>query len=248
MRFRKMTAAFCLSIAASSAATGQDEPQFGYSGQVGPEHWASLSPDWSLCGTGRSQSPINIAHAVDEDQSVLTMHYRTGSSTFVNNGHAVQVNYDAGSALAIEGGSTFELRQFHFHAPSEHQIDGENLPAEIHLVHTDAGGNLAVVSLLVEESGGANPTIAELWNQLPGSRGITNDLPGINAADLLPEDRSHYSYSGSLTTPPCSEGVQWIVMKQPVTLSTEQIAALKRAIGIDNNRPVQGLNGRTIAE
>lgn len=241
-----------IALCTSSLALAEDKPHFSYSGATGPQHWGSLSADWSACGAGQSQSPIDIASAVDKDLPTLNLDYKVGSQTFVNNGHAVQVNYAPGSTLSDDGGSaglgsTFELKQFHFHSPSEHQRNGKNLPAEIHLVHADASGKLAVVSLLVEE-GAQNPVISMLWNQLPGVEGTSNDVPGVNVADLLPPDRSHFVYAGSLTTPPCSEGVYWIVMKQPVTMSIEQVEQLKQAIGFANNRPVQALNGRTITE
>lgn len=248
MKLRQITAVICISMMAAPAAWSQGEPEFGYSGKQGPKHWASLNPAWSACGAGQSQSPINISKATDEDQPELGMNYQVGSTDFVNNGRNVQVDYDAGSKLTVGDGASYELRQFHFHSPSEHQVDGKNLAAEIHLVHADANGNLAVVSLLVEEHGGENHAIARLWNDIPGFRGAGNALTGFNVADLLPEDRSHYAYSGSLTTPPCSENVQWFVMKQPVNMSVEQVATLKRAIGVKNNRPVQALNGRTITD
>lgn len=241
-------AAACAALIASPPTWAEDEMHFGYSGQNGPEHWASLNPEWSACGTGKSQSPVDIAVAVDEDLPELSFNYQEGSKDFVNNGHAVQVNYADGSTLRIGEGSTFELRQLHFHAPSEHRREGQNLPAEIHLVHANAEGRLVVVALLVEEKYAANPAIATLWSQLPGLEGVSNAIPGVNAADLLPSDRSYFAYSGSLTTPPCTEGVQWIVMKQPVSLSMNQLAALECAIGLANNRPVQALNGRIIAD
>lgn len=248
MKLRTITAGILVALMAAPTASAQDEPEFGYSGKHGPEHWADLNPEWSACGDGQSQSPINIVNATDEEQPELEMNYQVGSKDFANNGRNVQVNYNAGSTLSVAGGRTYELKQFHFHSPSEHQVDGKNLPAEIHLVHADAAGELAVVSLLVNEHGAANPAISRLWNNIPGFRGTTNAMPGFNVADLLPEDSSHYTYSGSLTTPPCSEGVAWFVMEQPVTMSFEQVATLKRAIGLENNRPVQALNGRTVTD
>lgn len=236
----------------SAVSWGGDVPEFGYSGKNGPEHWGSLSADWSVCGSGQSQSPINIVNAVDVELPAISFDYKVGSQTFVHNGHAVQVNYAPGSTLTVDDSSaglksSYELKQFHFHSPSEHQVNGRNLLAEIHLVHASADGKLAVVALLVEE-GEQNVVITNLWNQLPTVKGTSNDVPGINVGDLLPADHSHYVYSGSLTTPPCSEGVHWIVMKEPVTMSIEQVRQLKEGIGFANNRPVQPLYGRTIAE
>ncbi|MDX1555561.1 MAG: carbonic anhydrase family protein [Xanthomonadales bacterium] len=247
MKLRTITAGICISLLATSTGFAEDKPEFSYSGKHGPEHWGSLSPAWSACAEGKSQSPINVASAVDQDLPALSTAYEPGAKNFTNNGHAVQVNYDAGSTLTIGDSGPYELKQFHFHSPSEHQRDGKNLHAEMHLVHADADGNLAVIGVLIDE-GHHNAKIAELWNDIPGFRGTTNDVPRINVADLLPEDDAHFAYSGSLTTPPCSEGVSWIIMEQPLTMSIDQVMALKNAIGFENNRPVQALNGRTVAK
>jgi carbonic anhydrase len=144
--------------------------------------------------------------------------------------------------------ATYELKQFHFHSPSEHQRNGRNAAAEIHFVHADPEGNLAVIGVFVEE-GAPHPTVARLWESLPTEEGKVNGLgQPINATDLLPKARDYYFYQGSLTTPPCTEGVRWVVMKEPITMSAEQIAALKRALHHDNNRPVQPLYGRVVFE
>ena len=254
---------------ATSTALAADKPHFGYSGDIGPDKWSTLSPAFSTCASGNSQSPVNLAQMRDEDLPKLDIRYSTLATNFVNNGHAVQANYAAGSALADDyhshapykarvdyaAGSSighldgsYELKQFHFHSPSEHQLHGKSMPAEIHFVHADEKGNLAVIGVFVER-GAANPVIEKLWQKIPAEEGQSNSLDGtVNAADLLPKDHDYFYYDGSLTTPPCSEGVRWLVMKQPVTLSGDQIAALKKAIGFDNNRPVQALNSRTISK
>jgi len=260
----------CVALFVVMSSMVQAQPaHFGYSGANGPENWSTLSPDFAACQAGKSQSPINIAGAQDVGLPPLDLEYSTLAQNFVNNGHAVQANYLAGSTLAddyhemapyrahvtyAEGStighleSTYELKQFHFHSPSEHQWNGENLPAEIHFVHVDTNGHLAVVGVFVTE-GAAHPTIAQLWQDLPGDEGESNDLGGsISAADLLPVSKDYRFYQGSLTTPPCSEGVRWLVMKESITMSPDQIAALRKAIGADNNRPVQPLLGRAIFE
>jgi carbonic anhydrase len=212
---------------------------------------------------------VNVSGAQDVELPELDLNYSTLALDFVNNGHAVQANYAAGSTLddsyhdtapnrahvryapgSTIGhlGSTFELKQFHFHSPSEHQLNGENMPAEVHFVHADQSGNLAVIAIFVVE-GTAHSTISQLWKDLPGEEGEDNDLDQpISASDLLPTSKGYYYYQGSLTTPPCSEGVRWLVMKEPIAMSTDQIAALKKAIGFDNNRPVQLINGRVVFE
>jgi carbonic anhydrase len=256
-------------VATMSSFALAEALHFTYSGANGPANWSKLSPDFAACQAGKNQSPIDISGAQDVDLPALDLEYSTLAQTFVNNGHAVQANYAAGSTLADDFhelapnrahvsyaagstighlGSTYELKQFHFHSPSEHQRDGKNLPAEIHFVHADPSGHLAVVGVFVTE-GAAHPTIAQLWQDLPGDEGESNDLDGsISAADLLPASKDYRFYQGSLTTPPCSEGVRWLVMKESITMSADQIAALKKAIGFDNNRPVQPLNSRVIFE
>lgn len=267
MSTRILLASLCL--AATPMAFGAETPHFAYSGDHGPQNWSSLSPDFAACAAGKSQSPVNIAGMHHASLPKLNVSYSTLATNFVNNGHAVQANYGAGSTLSddyhaaapykahvnYESGSTighldstFELKQFHFHSPSEHQRDGKNLPAEVHFVHADADGNLAVIGVFVE-IGAAHPTIAQLWQKIPATEGQANALDSpISANDLLPADRGYFYYPGSLTTPPCSEGVRWIVMKQPITMSEEQVAALRASIGFANNRPVQPLNGRIIFE
>lgn len=263
-RSTTLSGAAVAAISALITATAAEAPHWGYSGANGPQNWASLSPTYSTCGSGKSQSPINIANAHDAELPPLDFKYSTYALDFTNNGHAVQTNYAAGSTLADQSrhvpakasasppstvghlGSTFELKQFHFHSPSEHQLNGKNMPAEIHFVHADKQGNLAVIGVFVTE-GAAHPTISQLWQQLPTKAGEDNKLTGsINASTLLPAKHGYDYYQGSLTTPPCSEGVRWLVMKDPITMSAEQLASLKKAIGFANNRPVQPLNGRVV--
>lgn len=256
-----------LSMIAAPAALAADPPHFEYSGEHGPDKWSTLSAAYGACSAGKSQSPVNIDSAHHASLPALEIRYSTLATAFVNNGHAVQANYAAGSTLADDYhqqapyksqvnystgssighlGATFELKQFHFHSPSEHQHHGKNAAAEMHFVHADADGNLAVIGVFVEE-GAENPVIARLWQSIPETAGQSNPLgTAINGGDLLPKDRSYYYYQGSLTTPPCSEGVRWLVMRHTVTMSAAQIAELKKAIGFDNNRPVQPLNGRVI--
>lgn len=256
-------AVFCI-----SAPTPAETPHFGYTGPNAPDKWSSLSPAFAACSAGRNQSPVDIAATIDAALPSLEFDYASLAQDFVNNGHAVQANYGAGSTLSDDyhlhapnrahvtyapgasiqhGESSFELKQFHFHSPSEHQWKGANAAAEIHFVHADAKGTLAVVGVAVQ-SGPENAAINRLFDRLPRMEGQKNALEGFNASDLLPKERGYHYYSGSLTTPPCAEGVRWIVMKQAITMSDTQIDALRRAIGFANNRQVQPLNGRVVLE
>jgi carbonic anhydrase len=158
------------------------------------------------------------------------------------------VPYAPGSMLHHEG-EAFELKQFHFHSPSEHTLNGKSFPMEMHLVHGDRNGNLAVVSVLMTEGATDNPVIAKLWTQMPTKMGEKNNLGAeINAVDLLPKSKDYFRYSGSLTTPPCSEGVRWYVMKEAIAVSKAQIDAFRQAVGSPNNRPVQPVNARVVLQ
>jgi carbonic anhydrase len=217
---------------------------WGYTGDSGPRNWATLSPEFSDC-TGKNQSPINLEGFVEAELPPVTFRYRKGSTEVINNGHTVQVNQAPGSSLET-GGMTFELKQFHFHSPSENLIDGKSYPMEAHLVHADRKGNLAVVAVMFIE-GEANPMLAEVWKRMPEKAGEQQGLPaGISAEGILPEDRGYYRFNGSLTTPPCSEGVRWLVMKNPVAASGEQIRAFAEIMHHPNNRPVQPVNARPV--
>ncbi|KTG16224.1 MULTISPECIES: carbonic anhydrase [unclassified Guyparkeria] len=224
-----------------------DAPHWSYRGDTGPAKWASLDASFETCGQGVNQSPIDLQTPVPADQPAPTFDYRAGGRHLVNNGHAVQVDYDEGSTLTIDG-RDYQLKQFHFHAPSEHTVDGEHFPLEVHFVHSNAEGNLAVVAVLFEQ-GNASDALAPIAANLPASAGDEADLDtAIDATELLPIKLEHYRYNGSLTTPPCSEGVRWTVMQQRPTLSTDQIQAFETAIGQENNRPVQPLNARIVID
>ena len=259
--------AFVLSVTTTAAA---QHPHFGYSGEAAPANWGKLSPDWRTCAEGKNQSPIDLADFVEAQLPPLHVNYTTFGVNIVNNGHAVQVNYAKGSQVQANShehapyvgmvpyapGSvlhhddeTFELKQFHFHSPSEHTLNGKPFPMEMHLVHGDKNGNLAVVSVLMTEGPTDNPVIAKLWAQMPTKMGDKNTLAAqINAADLLPMSKDYFLYNGSLTTPPCSEGVRWFVMKEAITVSKAQFEAFRQAVGSPNNRPVQPVNARVVLQ
>ena len=221
-------------------------PHWEYSGEVGPAHWAKLTPEFGQCA-GSNQSPVDLSGLVEAKLAPLAIHYQAGGKTVVNNGHTVQVGYAPGSTLQLDG-TTFELKQFHFHAPSENLIEGKSYPLEGHLVHVSDKGEIAVVAVMFE-AGKANPALAAAWSALPAKVGEIQSLKAPLAAEqLLPENRDYYRFSGSLTTPPCSEGVRWLVMKQPVEVSQAQIDAFKAVMHHPNNRPVQPLNGRVVLQ
>ncbi len=225
-----------------------------YEGVEGPGHWAMLEPSYMACETGRQQSPINIEMPQHEEkQEELSFHYQPTPLRVLNNGHTIQVNYQEGSYLRLNGKS-YKLRQFHFHDPSEHHIDGKTYPMEMHLVHQDDAGHTLVVGLLLA-FGKENQVFARAGDFLEEHTGhrlsskvgeVSIDAP-INVMDLLPSNTHHFSYHGSLTTPPCSEGVQWIILKTPIEVSKVQAERFITTIG-PNARPIQPLGEREILE
>jgi carbonic anhydrase len=220
---------------------------WSYSGEAGPDNWSKLDEAFVMCGLGQNQSPIDLDGFVESEMGPLKLDYRAGAMDILSNGHAVQVDYRAGSTLTVHG-RRFELKQFHFHTPSENHVRGQSFPLEAHLVHADANGTLAVVSVLFGE-GSPNPLLAELWKQMPGAVGEKMPLPAhLNVNGLLPKSRDYYRYNGSLTTPPCSEGVLWMVMKEPATVSRDQVEKVASVLGFANNRPLQPANARPILQ
>ncbi|MEJ7139569.1 carbonic anhydrase [Amphibiibacter pelophylacis] len=228
-----------------AGATAGKPVHWGYSGHAGPEHWAEISPEFGSCN-GKNQSPINLTRFVDAKLAPLNPVYQAGGQSIINNGHTVQINYAPGSFITVDG-DRYELKQFHFHEPSENHIDGKAYPLEMHLVHADSKGNLAVIAVMFEE-GAENPALDAFWNQLPMEEGPVQALKApVNVATLLPTNPGYYRYNGSLTTPPCSEGVRWLVMKTPLTASKAQLAAFAHAMkDSPDNRPLQPLNARSV--
>ncbi|WAF79128.1 carbonic anhydrase family protein [Aeromonas dhakensis] len=221
-------------------------PHWEYSGEAGPAKWASLTPEFGQCA-GSNQSPVNLSGLVKAELAPLQFHYLAGGRSVTNNGHTVQVDYAPGSSLELDG-MHFELKQFHFHAPSENLIEGHSYPLEGHLVHVNDQGELAVVAVMFEP-GSANSALGRAWTSLPAKAGEQHQLKEpVSAEQLLPAKRDYYRFSGSLTTPPCSEGVRWLVMKEPVQVSQTQIDAFKAVMHHPNNRPVQPLHGRLVLQ
>lgn len=232
-------------VAAKPPAHEEHAAHWGYSGEAGPEHWATLDAGYAVCGTGVNQSPIDLDGLIEAELGSLVLDYRPSATDIVNNGHSIQVGYGAGSFMTIEG-RKFELKQFHFHSPSENTVGGKHYPLEAHLVHQDADGHLAVVAVMFAD-GNENPVLATLWQAVPTEAGKKGVLPaGINVSSLLPADPAYYRFNGSLTTPPCSEGVIWAVVKTPSPVSKQQVEQFSAVLGFANNRPVQPRNARPV--
>jgi carbonic anhydrase len=209
-------------------------------GEAAPQNWGKLDAKFAACASGKNQSPIDLKGFIGADLKPLKLDYKAGIADILNNGHTVQINYAPGSSLAVDG-IAFELKQFHFHSPSENKINGKPFPLEGHLVHADKDGNLAVVALMFQE-GAANALLTKLWEKMPNKAAEKSALPtGLSVSQLLPKERDYYRFNGSLTTPPCSEGVRWSVMKQTVTASRAQIQQFSKAVGVPNNRPIQAV-------
>jgi carbonic anhydrase len=231
--------------------TPQDQKSHGhgwtYSGAEGPEHWGTLKSEYASCTHGRQQSPIDIRNAHDADLPAIHFDYKPTALKVIDNGHTIQVSYDRNSSITI-GDRRYELIQFHFHHPSEEEIEGRTYDMVVHLVHRDQDGKLAVVAVLLRK-GRVNAMLQKLWEHLPEVKEKETLIHGveINAADLLPADRGYYSFPGSLTTPPCTEGVSWFVLKTPTEVSSAEIMQFG-ALYPHNARPVQPLNGRTILQ
>jgi carbonic anhydrase len=219
-------------------------PQWGYQGDTNPQAWGKITRDFATCDLGTAQSPIDITSTVKGKPSQISFNYRSSPLNVVNNGHSIQVNYAPGSTINIDG-EKYTLLQFHFHTPSEHQIAGKAAVMEAHLVHRNTAGKLAVVGVMMK-AGKENQAIDRVWQAIPPvGETKTLDNIAIDATNLLPATKSYYSYTGSLTTPPCSEGVNWTVMTEPITLSPAQIQTFEKYYPIDA-RPLQPTNARKI--
>ena len=246
-------AALCIGAVLPVAATLADEhgaPHWGYGRDNGPASWSKLSPDYATCSIGRAQTPIDLVPTTRAAASAKApgpeLVFGRGERALhvVDNGHTIQVTDAGGSTLTLDG-VRYELAQFHFHDPSEHTIRGRSYPMEMHLVHKSADGRLAVVGVLIAQ-GAENAMLAPLFRALPVKAGDETELKvALDLAQVLPREHRALRYAGSLTTPPCSEGVQWVVLERPITLSREQIASFTAIIG-DDHRPVQPLNDRTV--
>jgi len=228
----------------------QHEVPWSYSGKTGPAYWGDLSEGYRMAKLGKQQSPINIdtSALVAGNLGGLDFHYRGETPGMVNNGHTIQHDHeDDGSRIEFEGKS-FRLEQFHFHAPSEHTINGKHFPLEIHLVHRASDGEIAVVAVFIEEGSSSAALRLIAGEKMPDKQGdLATMKQPVYLRDLLPAEAAYYTYAGSFTTPPCTEGVRWILLKHRVEASAE---LLQKLAGIlkRNNRPVQPLHGRKVKQ
>lgn len=225
----------------------QTAPHWTYEGAEGPNGWGKLDPSFAACATGHTQSPVDIKDAKKSPLTPLQFDYKAVPLNIIDNGHTIQINYAPGSTLTV-GGKTYTLKQFHFHHPSEEQINGHGYDMVAHLVHADAEDHLAVVAVLLKK-GQPNSFLDTVWTNIPKEKEKAVDVSGVsvNVADLLPADHGYFTFAGSLTTPPCSEGVTWYVLKSQSSLSADQIAAFAKRYPL-NARPIQPSNGREILE
>jgi carbonic anhydrase len=232
--------------AAREAAHAAHADHWDYEGVGGPEDWARLNPANAACAAGKRQSPIDIRDGIKVELDAVRFAYGASAFRVVDTGHTVQVNVAGGNTITVQG-RDYELQQFHFHRPSEEHVNGRRYDMVVHLVHKDAQGRVAVVAVLLDR-GAAQPIVQAVWNNLPLEKNdeVAAQQP-LDLERLLPEDRRYYTYMGSLTTPPCSEGVLWMVMKHPVPVSPEQIGVFARLYPM-NARPLQPLHGRLIKE
>ena len=220
----------CALVLAGVAAAQEHHPEhiWDYGELQGPGHWGDLKPEFAPCKNGHRQSPIDIRNPQKADLPLIEFNYKPSPLHIIDNGHTVMINYGPGSFISV-GGKQYALRQFHFHRPSEETINGKGYEMVVHLVHADQEGKLAVVAVLLQQ-GEDNPLVHELWKDLPKEKEKEEDLDSvqIDIAGLLPADRGYYSFSGSLTTPPCSEGVSWFVLKTPTEISSAQVTQFAR--------------------
>lgn len=237
-------------ILASSGPRAQWKTHWSYEGADGPEHWGDLDPAYAACRDGKAQSPIDIRDAKKETLPALQFEFKSGPLKIINNGYtAVRVNYSAGNGnFLFAEDKRYELTQFHFHRPSEETIQGKHYDMVAHFMLQADDGKIAGVAVFLK-AGRANATVRELWAHMPMTAGKEQEIPGVevNPAGLLPRDMAYYMYMGSVTAPPCTEGVKWFVLKTPAEVSTEQIRAFAKLYPHDV-RPVQPLNGRVVEE
>ena len=221
-------------------------PEWTYEGSEGPKHWGDLADVFDMCRRGRNQSPVDLVADLDVELPELNFEYTVvGGLKEINTGHAIQENVRSGNYIWIQG-VPFELKQFHFHTPSEHLAHGETYPMEVHLVHQNEEGDYAVVGVFIDE-GDHN----ELMDRLPSFRAERGEDPYDDPVDynlLLPNRKDYYYYNGSLTTPPCTEGVAWVILQDPLVASPEQIDHYHNLLGFHNNRPIQPKYSRRILD
>lgn len=250
---RRISMAAVVVIAAAILWPAGEQAQWrtawSYEGAKGPAHWAELDPEYAACN-GKQQSPIDIQETKKGNLPGLQFEFKTGPLHVINNGYtAVRVDYPKGNGnFLVAGDERYELTQFHFHHPGEELLHGKGYDMVVHLMYAASDGKVAGVAVMVNE-GRANPVVEELWKYMPQTVGKSHEIPGVelNPAGLIPKDAGYYTYTGSVTAPPCTEGVKWFVLKTPVEFSSAEIGAFAKLYPHDV-RPVQPLNGRVVEE
>jgi carbonic anhydrase len=236
-----------LTAAGGAQEHARSEHTWDYGASQGPSHWGELKPEFAPCKDGHRQSPIDIRNPQRANLPPIQFNYKPSPLNIVDNGHTIMINYSPGSFIMV-GGKRYELKQFHFHRPSEEKINGKGYDMTAHLVHADEKGNLAVVAVLLEK-GEDNALVHRLWKDLPKEMGKAESWKDVqvNADGLLPANHSYYTFSGSLTTPPCSEDVTWFVLEHPVSVSAAEVEQFSKLYSNDA-RPTQPLYGRAVLE
>jgi carbonic anhydrase len=251
MRIQSQAAILCCVLLSAVAGRNQDQPHpehvWDYGNAHGPSHWGDLKPEFAPCKLGHHQSPIDIRNPQKAYLPQIQFDYKPATLNIIDNGHTIQIDYGGGSAITVVG-RKYELKQFHFHMPSEEKINGVSDAMEVHLVHADKDGKLAVVAVHIVQ-GNDNPLIHEVWNDFPKVKEKEEQLNNIriDVSQLLPADRGYYTFTGSLTTPPCTEDVTWFVLKHPVTVTRAEITQFSELYRNDA-RPIQPLYDRVVLE
>ncbi len=230
----------------TTEAAAPEDVEFTYEGDTGPEHWGELSEEFATCAEGVEQSPVDLTDAAETALTDIAFDYSESPLNIFNNGHTIEVEYEEGSTIDLDG-ETYNVVQFHFHAASEHTVDGEQFPLELHIVHATEDEQLAVVGVLIDV-GAENEALAPVFDNIPtevSEEPTTIDGESVNLAEVLPDTQTYYQYPGSLTTPPCTEGVSWQVLDTPIEISQEQLDAFTAVVD-GNFRPVQPLNDREL--
>lgn len=240
----------CLANMSADAATQggghETAPHWGYDGAEGPENWGDLAPEFRSCALGQQQTPVDLVEPIRAGTGTMDPRWGEVRGRILNNGHTIQVNCDAGATTIITG-TRYDLAQFHFHHPSEHLLEGKRFDLECHFVHKSASGALAVLGVFIQP-GAANAELEKVFRAMPAQPGPEQPLSAsLAAAELLPKQRGYFRYHGSLTTPPCSEGVTWTVFRTPIEASTEQIRRFATLFA-NNARPAQRLHRRFLLE
>jgi carbonic anhydrase len=233
--------------ASSKDAKKGEKTQWSYAGDGAPEHWGKLNPEFALCDAGKSQSPINIEEPIKANLKKIRSIQKFPAKSIENTGIDIKLHFKEGNMMVLDN-APFQMKHIQFHLPSEHTLQGKSFPVEAQFYHADSKGGVTIVAVMFKE-GKSNASIDKLFGELTPNKAMPVELKSrLIASELMPTNQEYFRYSGSLTTPPCSEGVRWVIMKNPLSISKEQIEKINKALKNANNRPPQALNGRTILE